>query len=300
MTSFTAIVCMGLLAMAVAFPIGLKAPSAAVLDIQNFVAAPIYECSGKEKSDVKSFMTTFLADEDNQLFIADAGECAELPETCMCSDAVRENIRDTIDQMKNANKFTAECLAEITISLLYYGTDACPLPTDPPTRTPTEIPTAGPTLTPTADPTEVARTDTPTEEPTAEPTLTPTEFPTEVPVTPGPRAMTTSATKTPTTELTEAAPPAGCRAGQVASGYLDVHFGGDVANFGASQQAALTAALSLALGKEASHLIVSRVSTSSTVELKIGVTGEDSIKVGHDLEAKFEAKIFNPLPDFPL
>ena len=35
MTSFTAIVCMGLLAMAVAFPIGLKAPSAAVLDIQK-------------------------------------------------------------------------------------------------------------------------------------------------------------------------------------------------------------------------------------------------------------------------
>jgi hypothetical protein len=38
MTSFTAIVFMGLLAMAVAFPIGLKAPSAAILDIQNFVA----------------------------------------------------------------------------------------------------------------------------------------------------------------------------------------------------------------------------------------------------------------------
>ncbi len=38
MTSFTAIVLMGLLAMVVAFPIGLKAPSAAVLDIQNFFA----------------------------------------------------------------------------------------------------------------------------------------------------------------------------------------------------------------------------------------------------------------------
>jgi hypothetical protein len=45
MTSFTAIVCMGLLAMAVAFPIGLKAPSAAVLDIQNFVAAPTTLCA---------------------------------------------------------------------------------------------------------------------------------------------------------------------------------------------------------------------------------------------------------------
>ena len=45
MTSFTAIVFMGLLAMAVAFPIGLKAPSEAVLDIQNFVAAPTTECA---------------------------------------------------------------------------------------------------------------------------------------------------------------------------------------------------------------------------------------------------------------
>jgi len=297
MTSFTAIVCMGLLAMAVAFPIGLKAPSAAVLDIQK--TNPTKLCSGKEIDAFMPVFNRFLgADGVDAWFGSALDQCEDVD--CLCPPEVRSSIEGSIQELRNGGKLSGPCLADATISMFKLGTESCPLLTDPPTLTPTEIPTAEPTLTPTADPTEVARTDTPTEEPTAEPTLTPTEFPTEVPVTPGPRAMTTSATKTPTTELTEAAPPAGCRAGQVASGYLDVHFGGDVANFGASQQAALTAALSLALGKEASHLIVSRVSTSSTVELKIGVTGEDSIKVGHDLEAKFEAKTFNPLPDFPL
>ena len=213
-------------------------------------------------------------------------------------------------------------------------------PSTAPTHPPTEYPSFEPTHTPSEYPTEHP-TATPTQSPTFEPTVTPTEVPTEMPtlehvwgteapvvdVTSSPRRRGSSITASPIDEImadtlaptlpwerSTLAPHAGpC----TPAGHLHLDFGGDIANFGDPEQAALASKIGAALNLKLSELQITRhmadeanlhygalgggkIWHPTKVNLNINFVGVKAIELGHQLETLWLTGQFQPLPSFPL